>query len=126
MIRIDRLYILTTTFLLAHQIDSAYWHEWDLFGIPGGIQVFVLLNVPLMLVFLSGLTRVAQGARQGLGFALALSVVGVATFLIHAAFALRGHHEFGVPTSWAVLCGALLSSLGLGWLAIAEWRRTNR
>jgi hypothetical protein len=125
MTRIDRLYILTTTLLLAHQIDSAYWHEWDLFGIPGGIQVFVLLNVPLMLFFLAGLARVAKGPRQGVGFALALSVVGVATFLIHVGFALRGHHEFAVPTSWVVLCAALLSSLGLGWRAIAERRRAD-
>jgi hypothetical protein len=126
MTRIDRLYILTTTLLLAHQIDSAYWHEWNLFGIPGGIQVFVLLNVPLMLFFLSGLARVAKGPREGLGFALALSAVGVATFLIHVGFALRGHQEFGVPTSWVILCGALLSSLGLGWQAVAERRRAGR
>jgi Kef-type K+ transport system membrane component KefB len=125
MTRIDRLYILTTTLLLAHQVDSAYWHEWDLFGIPGGIQVFVLLNVLVTLPFLAGLARVAKGARGGGVFALALALVGVATFCIHVAFAMRGHREFGLPVSWVLLCGTLLSSLGLGWRAISECRRTH-
>jgi hypothetical protein len=126
MTRIDRLYILTITLLLAHQIDSAYWHEWNLFGIPGGIQVFVLLNVLITLPFLAGLARVAKGARGGVGFALALALIGVATFAIHVGLAVRGHREFGLPMSWAVLSGTLISALGLGWRAIAEYRRPSR
>jgi hypothetical protein len=122
----DRLYILTTTLLLAHQIDSAYWREWNLFGIPGGIQVFVLLNVLITLPFLAGLAAVARRARAGVGFALALALVGIATFSIHVWLALRGHSEFGLPASWVILCGTLLSSLGLGWRAVGECRRTSR
>ncbi len=125
MTRIDRLYILTTTLLLAHQIDSAYWQEWNLFGVPGGVQVFVLLNVLIMLPFLGGLARVAKGTRGGAEFALALALVGLATFLIHVSFALLGHREFGLPMSWMVLSATLVSSLGLGWRAFAECRRTR-
>lgn len=120
------MYILTTTLLLAHQIDAAYWREWDLFGIPGGIQVFVILNVLITFPFLAGLAAVASRTRAGVGFALALALLGIATFAIHVGFALRGHREFGVPTSWAVLCGALLSSLGLGWRAVGECRRPSQ
>jgi hypothetical protein len=125
MPRIDHFYILTATLLLAHQIDSAYWHEWRLFGIPGGIQVFVLLNVVLILPFLVGLVRVAKGTRDGAVFALVLSSVGVATFFIHVWFALHGHPEFATLASWLILSGTLLSSLALGWRTIsgATWRR---
>ncbi len=125
MPRIDQLYILTVTLLLAHQIDSAYWREWRLFGIPGGIQVFVLRNVVLILPFLVGLARVVKGTRGGALFALVLSAVGVATFLIHVGFALYGHPEFATPVSWLILSAALLSSLALGWRTIsgAGWRR---
>jgi hypothetical protein len=122
MTRIDRLYVFTTALLLAHQIDSAFWREWDLFGIPGGVQVFVVLNVLLILPVLVGLTRVAKGTRDGAAFALVLSSVGVATFFIHLGFALHGHSEFATPVSWTVLSGALLSSLALGWRARAELR----
>jgi hypothetical protein len=125
MPRIDHLYILTATLLVAHQIDSAYWREWRLFGIPGGIQVFVLLNVVLILPFLVGLTRVAKEARGGPVFALVLASVGVATFFIHVGFALYGHPEFATLVSWLILSGALLSSLALGWRTISgtTWRR---
>jgi hypothetical protein len=126
MTRIDRLYIVTATLLLAHQIDSAYWHEWKLFGIPGGIQVFVLLNVVLILPFLVGLAKVAKGTRGGSAFAIVLSAVGVATFFIHAAFALRGHLEFAAPVSWAILSATLLSSLVLAWRTISKWGRGLR
>ena len=38
------LYLLNAAVLITHEIDSAYWHEWDLFGIPGGIQFFLVLK----------------------------------------------------------------------------------
>jgi hypothetical protein len=115
-------YILTITLLVAHQIDSAYWHEWNLFGIPGGIQVFVLLNLPLVLFFLVGLAKVATGVQKGGWYSLTLALVGTATFLIHLGFAWRQHPEFGTPASWAILCGTLLASLGLGWRTLGVLR----
>jgi hypothetical protein len=36
-------YLTNATLLCVHEIDSAYWHEWSLFGIPGGIQLFLTL-----------------------------------------------------------------------------------
>jgi len=48
------LYILNFALLFTHEIDSAFWQEWKLFGIPGGIQVFLVLNFLLLLVALWG------------------------------------------------------------------------
>ncbi len=107
-------YVGTTTLLVAHQIDSAYWHEWTLFGIPGGIQAFVLLNVPLVFVFLYGLNRLSHAPRVGARFGIALSVVGVATFVLHMWFIWLGRPEFRTVTSMAVLGGAFLLALELG------------
>jgi hypothetical protein len=115
MTKLVHPYILTATLLVAHQIDSAYWHEWNLFGIPGGIQAFVLLNVPLILLFLVGLAKVATGAHGAARYSSALALVSAATFFIHVGFAWRQHPEFGMPASWVILCGTLLASLGLGW-----------
>ena len=33
-----RLYLANTALLIAHEIDSAYWKEWELFHLPGGIR----------------------------------------------------------------------------------------
>jgi uncharacterized protein DUF6713 len=33
------LFLLNSTVLLTHQIDAAYWHEWNLFLLPGGNQL---------------------------------------------------------------------------------------
>lgn len=55
---IPTLYIMTLSLLIAHEIDSTYWHEWELFGIPGGIQFFVLLHIPLVMVALWGFQKI--------------------------------------------------------------------
>jgi hypothetical protein len=34
------LYLLNAALLFTHEIDSAFWKEWDLIGIPGGIKFF--------------------------------------------------------------------------------------
>jgi len=111
--RLDHLYVWTASLLIAHQIDSAYWQEWDLFGVPGGVQGFVLINVPLLVFFLYGLVQVVRAPRVGARFALALSLVGISTFFIHLWFIWQGHPEFQVPASLAILSGTLVASLGL-------------
>jgi hypothetical protein len=42
--RLGNLYMINCGLLFAHEIDSAFWQEWVLFGIPGGIQVFVVVS----------------------------------------------------------------------------------
>jgi len=121
--RLDHLYVWTATLLLAHQIDSAYWQEWNLFGMPGGAQGFVLINIPVVLFFLYGLVQVVRAPRVGARFALALSLCGIGAFFIHLWFVWQGHPEFQVPTSLAVLSGSLVASLGLGWRSIGALAR---
>jgi hypothetical protein len=111
---LEHLYVWTATLLLAHQIDSAYWHEWRLFGVPGGVQTFVLINVPLVLVFLYGLVQLVRFPRVGARFALALAAVGVAAFILHAWFLWQGHPEFRTPASLGILAGAFVLSIELG------------
>jgi hypothetical protein len=118
----EGLYIWTATLMVAHQIDSAFWHEWDLFGMPGGIQPFVLINVALILPFLYGLVYLVKAPRVGARFALVLAAVGVGAFAIHSFFFLRGRPEFRVPVSIAVLVAALASSLALGWVSLSVLR----
>ena len=105
------LYLLNCALLFTHEIDSAFWKEWDLFGIPGGIQVFLFLNFLLLLVALFGYRQILSGARGGQCFSLLLGVAGVFAFSIHSYFILAGRPEFTLPASLVLLWLTLIVSL---------------
>ena len=112
------LYVLNFALLFTHQIDSAYWREWDLFHLPGGVQLNLVLNFVLLMVALIGFTLLLQAAPLGYLFALVLASGGVFAFGIHSYFLLRGNPAFRLPASIAVLVGTLLVSIVQGALAI--------
>lgn len=120
------LYLLTTLLLLVHQIDSAYWQEWRLFGIPGGIQVFLGANIVIIAPFLYGLLRIQTAPRLGAQFGLALATIGLGAFVIHAWFLLQAHPEFRNVASVAVLSGALITSVYLGWRCVSFLRGSSQ
>jgi len=47
------IYFVYLVFLIIHELDSAYWKEWDLFRLPGGITVFLALHFPLFSFFMA-------------------------------------------------------------------------
>ncbi len=116
------LYILNFALLFTHEIDSAYWKEWELFGMPGDIQGFLLINFLLLLVALFGFKQLLEGTKSGLGFSLFLAGAGIFAFFIHSYFILTGHSEFTLPASLAVLALALIVSVAQGILALKELR----
>ena len=101
-----RLYPLTAALLIVHEIDSAYWREWALLGLPGGEPLFLVAHLPLVAAVLWGYGRLAAGARAGAVLSLALAVAGLAAGAIHGAFLAAGRPEFRAPTSLAVLIAA--------------------
>ena len=116
------LYLFNSVLLITHEIDSAFWEEWDLFGIPGGVQVFLLLNFLLVLVVLIGYKQVLQNARSGNVFALLLAMAGIVGFSLHTYFVLTGHPEFTLPASWVVLGVWLIGSLAQAVVTLKDWR----
>lgn len=105
------LYLFNASILIAHEIDSAYWHEWDLFGLPGGIELFLLLNLILVMVVLYGFSRVVRWSDGSFGFSVFLAIAGIFAFTIHMFFIAIGHPEFRSPTSVTLLSSALLISV---------------
>lgn len=110
---LDRLLILTLALIIGHQIDAAYWHEWEMFALPGGIQLFdainVILFVPLLAAFIAAVRRSANGYRC----TQLIGAIGLIISPIHAGFALAGFPQFHLPVSVALIiapsiCGALL------------------
>ena len=105
------VYLINAMLLINHEIDSAYWKEWDLFGLPGGITGFLIVHFPLLFLILYGLVLVYQRATAGLILSLVLSLGGLFAFTIHTYFIKRGRDEFKAPISLFILIAALIVSL---------------
>jgi hypothetical protein len=105
------VYMINAVLLINHEIDSAYWKEWDLFGLPGGITGFLIVHFPLLFLILYGLVLVYQRATAGLVLSLVLSLGGLFAFTIHTYFIKRGRDEFKAPISLFILIAALIVSL---------------
>ena len=107
------LYLANATLLLVHEIDSAYWKEWELFRLPGGVGGFCLIHVPLTALVLYGQALLAQRERAGLLFAVVLAVGGLFACAVHFTFLAKGRPEFRAPVSVAILVSSGLVSIAL-------------
>jgi hypothetical protein len=105
------LYLGNTLMLIVHEIDSAYWQEWKLFHLPGGVTVFLLLHIPLLAPVLYGPVLIDRGVPIGLFLSLLVSIFGLFAFAIHTFFIRRGHPEFRTPVSLGILWTILLVSI---------------
>ena len=115
----DALYLANASVLLTHQIDAAYWHEWELFGLPGGAPLFVLTNVPMVFLVVWGAYALALGRTAGIVMSWALVASGVIAFGLHGFFLVRGYPAFDAPVSLALLGATLVISIAQG-IALAR------
>ena len=109
----ERWYLATMMSLLLHQIDAAFWKEWRMFQVPGGIQGFLLFNLLAIGVLLHGYRQVVLGLGSARRYALLCGALGIGTALIHAGFAAAGRGEFHLPLSLLTLLACLVSGSGL-------------
>jgi len=112
------LYLINAVLLINHEIDSAYWKEWELFKLPGGINGFLIIHFPLLLFLLYGLILVYEQSLPGLIFSLILSFGGIFAFSIHTYFIKKGRNEFRTPVSLFILISTLIVSLIQGGITI--------
>jgi hypothetical protein len=105
------LYVLELSLLATHQVDAAYWHEWDVFGVRGGITFFLVFNLVAMFLLGTGLVLVASGDPRARLGVLACAGTGLVTCTIHAVFLALDPVAFWTPTSLAVLAAILATAL---------------
>jgi hypothetical protein len=117
------LYLLNGSILLTHEIDSAYWKEWQLFGLGGGIQAFLGINFLMALAILVGLDQLVKGKRAGHVFSFVLAASGILAFALHTYFLCQGRPEFSLPASKIVLGATLAVSPVQAWFAYRGLRR---
>jgi uncharacterized protein with PQ loop repeat len=105
------LYLANSVLLINHEMDSAYWKEWELFKLPGAISGFLLLHFPLLLFILYGLILVSKHSASGLVFSIILCFGGIFAFVIHTYFLRKGRSEFNKPISKCILVAILFVSI---------------
>jgi len=114
--------LLNCALLFSHEIDSAYWQEWNLFGLPGGIQLFLVLNLLLLVVALYGFKQVVLGGRGRRFFPAAAGRRGPVR-LWHPYRLSAGRpprvQAAGVAGLLALI---LLVSLAQGFVTLRDWR----
>lgn len=108
---LTKVYLINLALLITHEIDSAFWHEWDLFQLPGGIQLFLLINLVLILIFLIGAESVISKEKSGKIFSYLLAISGILAFFIHLFFILKGNTEFLLPVSVLILLLIFITSV---------------
>ncbi len=120
------LYVFNAAVLATHQVDSGVQHEWQLFGLPGDEQSFVLSSLLLFLAVFFGMLKLQSGSTVGLALSLVLSFTGVFSFLVHQHHILQGAPEYTTALSRALLWGGLLISCAQGWLTLRAMFRQLR
>ena len=105
------LYLINAVLLINHEIDSAYWKEWEIFKLPGGITGFLLLHFPLLFFVLYGLVLIVRQSFWGSIFSIILCLGGIFAFVIHTYFLKQGRKEFDKPLSRLILVLTLLVSI---------------
>jgi hypothetical protein len=121
--KLETLYLVNSVLLFIHEEDSAYWREWELFGLPGGIQFFLLMDMVLIAIGLIGFRYVVLKRREGLWFALVQAGCGLLAFILHGAFIIMGHPEFTLPMSEVVLVLTFLVSVAQAYVSIRQLRQ---
>ena len=115
------IYLVNCVLLILHEMDSAYWKEWDLFRLPGGIGGFLLIHFPLYVAGLYGLVLLSQGTSTGLILSLVVGAAGVFAFCIHTYFLHKGRPEFNTRVSKGILGLLLIVSTAQIAATIAYW-----
>ncbi len=108
---LNKIIILNLTLMIAHEIDAAYWHEWDMFALPGGIQFFNIFNIAIILLVLTCFISVIERKRNGFTSSLVIAGIGMLILPIHGGFALAGYTQFHLPVSMFIIGASFIVSI---------------
>ena len=113
-------YAATCIALVVHQIDAAYWHEWEMFRVPGGIQGFLVFNAVAVGLLIFGFRALIRGTRLGVPSAMFCAALGILTGVLHAGFAVAGYDEFHLPLSLVAIIACVITGAGLAGVLLQE------
>jgi len=119
-------YIINLALLATHQVDAAFWQEWELFGLAGGAPTFLLLNFVVMTIFLHGFRQLLARIPSGHRYAGVMASIGILVFVIHVFHMAHGGFAFTPPSSVALLVMIVMVSVAQLVVAVKESREQRR
>jgi hypothetical protein len=105
------LYATNLALLLTHQVDAAYQREWEMMGVPGGIEFFLIFNLAVSLPLILAYRRVVANTGRARAAELSLGSIGLLTIAIHATFFVLGRNEFTQAGSLLILLAIAITSV---------------
>ena len=108
---LNKVVILNLALVLTHQVDGAYWHEWEMFQLPGGIQLNNFINVLTFIALLYLFVPVVQRKASGITCSLVIAAISALVLPIHVGFAIAGYQQFHLPFSIFIIVGTFLLSI---------------
>ena len=96
------VFIINATLLILHEIESAYWKEWEILKLPGGITGFIVIHIPVLLLMLYGLVEVEKRSAAGNILSLVFGIVGLFPFVVHMLL-VKKNDRFNLPISTVLL-----------------------
>jgi hypothetical protein len=103
-------YILNSTLLLLHEIESGYVKEWEILKLPGRITGFLLFHIPIVFALFYGLYAIIQYPQTQQIISIIAGIAGFIPFLVHKIIVRRKEY-FNMPISNTVIFGNILSGL---------------
>ena len=111
MFNLNNIALFNLALVLTHQVDAAYWHEWEMFGLPGGIQLFSALNVLIFMLVLALFVSLIQRRSSGFKSSLIIVAISGSVLPIHAGFVLAGFMQFHLPFSAFLIVATFVVSM---------------
>ena len=95
-------YTINATLIILHEIESGYEREWEILKLPGGITGFLLLHLPILLLFFYGLLEIDRLTNIGLIIGAITGFGGLIPFLVHKKVVKR-KDEFNLLISSIII-----------------------
>lgn len=105
------IYIVNTSLLLLHEIESAYEKEWEILNLPGNISGFLMLHIPILLILLFGLIEIEKQSMFGFIIGLIIGIAGLIPFIIHKIIVKR-KENFNKPISNIIIYSNVMTGVG--------------
>lgn len=115
---LNRLLVLNLALITAHQLDAVWWREWAMFGLPGGVQLFILLNLLLYLALLGALGPIFRREANGYRYSQLIAALCASVLPIHAGYALAGVSGFESAFSISLILLCFLAAALQAWATV--------
>jgi len=102
------IFIINATLLILHEIESAYWKEWEILKLPGHITGFIIIHIPILLLMLYGLIEIEKQSSASNIFGLVFGIGGLAPFVVHTLLAKK-ENRFNLVISKILIYSSAVS-----------------